>query len=144
MKFPADFRAFVSLYGDGFIDGFLCVFNPFSVNRFVNFEEQMHARLLALREHHASIGEALPYPLFPAPAGLVPLGTTDNGDVMYWETKGQPDDWTVLIQESRLAEFDCFNGGMVEFLQRVLAKEFSSSVFPEDFPSDTPQFTSRH
>jgi hypothetical protein len=34
---------------------------------------------------------------WPAPGGLLPLGTTDNGDQRYWLTAGAPQAWPLVV-----------------------------------------------
>jgi hypothetical protein len=119
LSLPDDFKSFTSAYG-----------------------KQIRVRTWALRAHYEGVDEPLPFALYPDVGGLLPWGGTDNGDVLLWEAKGPPKRWSVWIQHSRFADYDRFEGGMVDFLVRLLTREFVTDVFPDDWPSDAPRFVS--
>jgi hypothetical protein len=65
---------------------------------------------------------------------------TDNGDVLYWKTEGDPDEWRVVIFDPRESQQFEFPGGMTEFLAAVLTRRVECRAFPRDFPSASPVF----
>jgi hypothetical protein len=136
---PEDYKEFVDLYGTGKIDNFLWIFNPFSQNENINLATQVRVQLTALSELQ-TYGEVLPYKLFPDPNGIFPFGITENGDVLYWNAVGQPEVWTVLVNEARSPDWEAFGMTMTEFLFKVLSRQIHPSAFPSAFPSDTPSF----
>ncbi|MCP4247707.1 MAG: SMI1/KNR4 family protein [bacterium] len=132
---PDDFKAFTNLYGTGYINEFLWIRNPFAKLPALNLLERCREQLDALRILKADCGDAeVPYPVYPDPGGLFPWAGTDNGDVLYWSTLGNPSQWTIVINEARgpiWEEYDC---SMVAFLLRLLTGQVSSEVLPDGFP----------
>lgn len=140
---PSDFKEFVRSYGTGCIDNFLWVFNPFSANPHLNLLHQLEPRLNAEREIRDKFPHLVPFALFPERGGLLPFGASDNGDVLFWLTEGVPDQWAVVVCESRGDEYSRFNCTMTEFLAGILNRTLKCEVFPNDFPSLRPQFEPR-
>lgn len=137
---PDDYKEFVSTYGTGRIDGFLWIFTPAASSEHLNLVEanRAHARLLdEMREWDPGYR---PYDLYPTPGGLLAFGATDNGNVIYWRTRGEPNHWTVVAYESRGPQHVDFNGSMTEFMAALLSREASCDIFPPDFPSAHPTF----
>lgn len=138
---PEDYREFLSLYGTGCIDEFLWVLNPFSENTNLNLIEEGSRLIDAERQFIAGDEEqpSQPYGLDM----LYPWGVTDNGDVLYWlMSSPDPDEWTVLVCNSRSWEWEEFPMGATRFLSSVLTKEIRPKAFPNDFPSNSPAFQS--
>lgn len=135
---PGDYKRFVSTYGAGGIDGFLSVFTPAGPTQWVDLVWRSGA---PGRAHLSREEQHPPFDAFPAPGGLLAFGQTDNGDVLYWRTQADPDQWTVLVYQGRGFEYFEFSGPMTNFLQSVLSGEVQVSLFPDDFPSDSPKFT---
>src|SRR5258708_2836859 len=113
---PTDFKHFIDHYGTGHIDKFMSILNPFSINRNVNLIFKIPVKLNALRTLRDHYGEKCSYSFFPDAGGLLPVAITDNGDVIYWLTAGPPDDWDVVVNESRGPEYQRFECGLTEFL----------------------------
>jgi hypothetical protein len=138
---PGDYKWFVDIYGVGRVDGFLSVFHPTSNNTYLRLKDQIARQLGALRTLR-EMGEEVPYPLFPEPAGILPWAITDNGNVCHWRTgSANPDEWTVVVDNGRAPWWDEFPGSMTAFLSAVLSRRYQCSVFPIDFPSSSPRFT---
>ena len=129
-RLPSDYTRFIDLYGSVVIGDFLHVFNPFTDNANVNLVERIGPLLSACRELKAAHPEEWPHPLFFEPGGMLPFGATDNGDVLYWLTHGDPDAWTVLVGESRGPRFEKFDGKMVEFVVALLEGKLEGEIFP--------------
>lgn len=138
---PEDYKEYINLYGSGAIANFLWILNPFSSNENINFEFQMDRQSEVLKALE-SLGEKVPYKPFPCPGGILPFGITDNGDVIFWETLGNPNDWSIVINSSRAPDWDGFNMSMSRFLKALLTKEVTSEIFPKNFPGVTPNFRS--
>ena len=90
---------------------------------------QEERQIGALREVQAG-GEPMPHDL----GELLPWAITDNGDVLYWRTAGDPDEWIVTINEGRGPEWHEYPGGTADFLVAWLIGHERVSVFPDDVP----------
>lgn len=141
--FPEDFKDFIQIYGSGNVANFLWVFNPFSKNKNLNLIEQTKEQMDVLVELQ-SFGEIVPYRLFPEAGGILPFAVTDNGDVLYWKTCGEPNYWPVVINEARSPEWESFDMPMTKFLLEILCHRLKCSIFPENFPAALLIFTASH
>jgi hypothetical protein len=138
---PSDYHQFVEVYGSGCIDEFIWIFNPVANNKNINFSCQAEKQLDALREVNA-FGLEASMILFPEPSGLLPIGITDNGDVIVWQTKETPEDWIVGVLPSRNSPVLLFERNLTGFISGLLERAIVCQVFPHDFPSDEPRFKS--
>jgi hypothetical protein len=138
---PSDYHEFINRYGTGSLDSFIWIFNPSSLNPNLQLCKQVDRQLDVLREINDSEFES-PIVLFPDQSGLLPLGITDNGDVLLWETIGEANDWTIAVLPSRGSTVIRFSMNMTDFLAGLLEGSIHCEVFPVDFPSSTPIFTS--
>lgn len=140
---PSDYVELVESYGPGSFDDFLWVFQPESSRQAIDLVSQARTQLQALRDLQAG-GEPIPYNVAEGESELLPWAVTDSGDTCYWVMRPgkSPDDWTVVVNESRGPTWEEFSGGVSEFLLAVLTGRHRSSVFPEDFPSPDPHFSS--
>ncbi|MBN8781338.1 SMI1/KNR4 family protein [Thiobacillus sp.] len=139
-KLPDDYKRFIELYGTGSIDGFVWIFNPFTSNKNLNLLDQIQIKISALSDLSETFGEALPFPLFPKPNGLLPFGVTDNGDVLFWQVANNPDDWKVIINAAREPKWKKYDVDMTDLLAGLLSRQIICEVFPGDFPSNRPVF----
>jgi hypothetical protein len=130
---PDDFKKFITLFGTGQLGSFIYVLNPFAANEFVNLFKQIQESLDANKEIRKDFPEAVPFSLYPEQNGILPWAFTDNGDVLCWLTKGQPDEWIVVVQESRLAEWEQFSESMSGFLTKLFRGELSSNILGNHF-----------
>jgi hypothetical protein len=130
---PAGYKSLIGAYGTGSWKGFLWVLNPFASNRFLNLFEQTQRQLEAERAIRADCSSEVPFPIYPEPGGLLPWAITDNGDRLYWLTEGNPENWAIVVCESRGPRYDSHHVGCCEFLRRWAAGELWVSVFPDDF-----------
>jgi len=136
-QLPSDYRWLVERYGPGSFDEFLHVFQPGSSVEPIQLEHQAERTAWAL-DYLRNGGEAIPY----QNSELLSFGRTDNGDVCYWlrHPADNPDEWKVVVNEPRGPRWSTFERGVVEFLIGVLSGTHRVSVFPDDFPSDEPEF----
>lgn len=136
---PEDYRALVETYGSGQFDEFVTVLVPDHPNEFLDLAHRRDASLEALRAV-ASFEPApqdIPYPI----DRLLPWAVTANGDTCYWLTGGDPDGWPTVVNEGRGPDWDAFEGTATAFLVGTLSGRLRISVFPDDFPSEAPEFS---
>jgi hypothetical protein len=137
LRLPDDYKAFTGLYGFGQFDDFLYVYVP-------GARAEEYDLLARRQEDLETLRELGPEPETPADpevrvGGLLPWGTTDNGDVFFWYLRsGDPSTWTVLVNEGRAPVWHRYAGSMTEFLVDVLTGAERVEVFPEDFPPESP------
>lgn len=127
---PPDYKAFIDRYGLGRIAEFLSVFTPFSDNPHANLLEQAKGQLSARRELSLILDEPLTFDLYPVSGGLLPFGGTDNGDVLFWLTQGKPEQWCVVVGDSRTLEHETHPTSVTIFLVDYLTGRLSSSIVP--------------
>jgi hypothetical protein len=137
---PADYKEFISCYGSGCIDGFLWIYNPFATNKNLNLLSQAKAVLHSFEILRDEFGEELPFPLFPAPNGVLPCGSTDNGDHLLWRFVDGRLQSPLMVMESRGPERQEYDLSMTDFLADVLTRRILVKVFPPEFPSMTATF----
>jgi hypothetical protein len=129
---PDDFKAFTELYGSGKVDDFLYLFNPFAEGQDGNLLYEKDRVLEAYVQTRAKFPGRLPLPPFPEEGGVLPLGRTDNGDELYWVTKGQPGDWPVALLESRAARQEVHRLPVTGFLAALAAGELATTILPDE------------
>lgn len=111
---PRDYKEFIETYGAGGFYDFLEVSSPFSKRSsgLVAWFKSMGA---TYRNDYA--------PIFPEPEGLLPMGGDENGDTLFWRTRGAPEDWTVVFAEEAFLEVDEFPTNVTGFLAGWLSGE---------------------
>jgi len=136
---PDDFHAFIDMYGAGVIDDFIWVFVPALSNPNLNFERQVSLQLSVVEGINKE-GLEPPMTSFPNQGGILPFGITENGDVLFWETTGNAEEWTVCVLAPRSSPLEKFGLNMSDFLAGVCAGDIDCRLFPNDFPSQAPAF----
>lgn len=136
---PPEYREVTEVYGLGDYGAFLHLFVPCARNRFFNLEQQIEWQLDAVRFIADDYPAEAPYPLDYRTGGLLPIGLSDNGDVVFYLTDPKRP-WDIVIHESRGPEWDQVEGPIDRFLARVLSGEYRSPIFPENFPDATVTF----
>jgi len=137
LTFPSDYRDFINLYGSVEINGELSVWSPAmrpsepgapgGLAGFVwnTTREGGIGDYLASAYEEGDYREC-PYPVYPAPGGLLIWANNFNADHCFWLTEGaDPDKWPIVVWYRQLAEWDRFNGGVAEFLLSVVTGAYS-------------------
>lgn len=133
LTLPGDYKQYISTYGSGKISDFLWIFNPFSKNKDLNLAIQAKKVLEVFRSMKTKYGISIcPYQLFPEPDGLFPIGYTDNGDDLFWLTKGAPEEWRIIIHQTRSANYEEYKGNLSNFLTELLSGKLKSNILPVD------------
>ncbi len=139
---PKDYKAFIGTYGTGGIDDFLWFLTPFEADENVNLLK----RTQVLRDSYLELQQKHPdyyqHAFFPDEGGLMPWGYTDNGDELYWLTKGEPEEWPIVAYESRSSDYEVYHLTLTDFIAQIVSKEVVCEVFPDDFPAEAPEFIS--
>lgn len=130
--FPKDYIAFINYYGTGGMGDFLWFLTPFEEDENVNYKKRSSIMLDAYQESKIKFPEYYFYKLYPEKNGLLPFGYTDNGDELYWLTKGNAEQWHIVIYESRSPEFYYYSMGLAEFLCKMIKGEISCEIFESD------------
>jgi SMI1-KNR4 cell-wall len=130
VSLPADYRRLIGLYGCGIFGGEVWLCSPFAANPNIELVEDGRDLLNGDRDVRQLDPEDFPYPLFPEPGGLLPWGRTHGGDNLYWRTGPGPDEWTVVANGSRSADFAEFPGGVAAFLLAWIEGMWSPDVLP--------------
>jgi len=129
---PEDFVAFIDKYGSGEICEWMTVHNPFSPARLDAFVPCMLAALGSFRVLKEKYPDSIPYPLHFEPNGLIPWGTSIDGDEFCWLAQGElPSKWQVVVI-CRHAEPEEHRMGMAAFLEGVLTGSLESNAWPTD------------
>jgi SMI1-KNR4 cell-wall len=130
LTFPNDLKAFIQDYGAGFIvdDSRLRIdiYDP----RATIFASRIADHTAVLLG--AQSPGAMPYSVFPDSPGLFPLGSDDNGNELYWLTKGSPDEWPIVVRSPE-GQFEEHPGPLTTFLAGVLQGKIRVSVWPSPF-----------
>jgi hypothetical protein len=142
LSLPPDFKAYVTRYGSGRIDDFLVVFNPAARLASMRLVPAIATYLDLVREIRGFAPDEVIFPIHPESSGLLPWGTTGNGNVGYWVTSPSDDPalWSIAVSEARGPGWFTHPGPLTKFLADALDRKIRVSVFPTDWPSETPVF----
>jgi hypothetical protein len=145
-RLPTDYKDYVSLYGAGRWADFFAILSPFyewKQPQTTDYFDWIRTRLDGLDEMHQSFPHhAPPFYRHPAPGGLVPIGYTDNGGTLCWQTIDEPDSWTIVCFAGKFSlGYDKFPMCLTGFLAELLEGNISLKTFPSDFfPIPKPTF----
>ena len=128
---PGDYVSFVEDYGSGEVGGWLTVLNPFSENRNLSLMAQFPQILSDVGTLKGMHPETCPYPILFEPGGLLPWGTSIDGDIYCWLTDGVSGKWDVVVL-GRHSEPQRFNLTMCHFI----AQSISGDIQPYSMPGD--------
>ncbi len=127
---PGDYMKFIELYGTGSIARWLGVLNPFAANGNQNLLVFGLKLLASLRTVKTEFPDDIPYPLFYEPNGLLPWGTSIDGDIFCWSTCGLSGHWTVTIIGRHTGNED-FPMSMTQFLFQCLSGNIRPRCVPD-------------
>ncbi|MYS75449.1 hypothetical protein GTY88_34290 [Streptomyces sp. SID5926] len=119
---PGDYKRLVEIFGGaGAFDGYLQLQVPDAHDRSADIVR--HTEWLGewARTHGSRLWE--PYPVYPAPGGLLQWASTEQADGFYWLTGDpDPDRWPVLAKEDVPDSWQRFDGPAGEFVHRMLTE----------------------
>lgn len=142
LALPVDYMQFVDAFGSGSLNDFIHVLNPFSTNKNLNLQYQLTHVLGALRELKTAHPERVRYPLLFEPAGLLPWGLTDNGDIFGWITQGDPGRWPSVLLPRHAEKTADFDAPMTQLLAGLLSSKVVCDLLPRDPFLGAPRFIS--
>jgi hypothetical protein len=143
---PDDFKLITNIYGSGNFNDLFYLFNPFDSHgesgNLVNQALRRNCFGLSVLDYFVKIksidSSLCPFPIYPEPDGLLPMGGDLNGGYAFWLTDGIPDDWPLILypdwyeierHDMRLVDFlvlwlsgalpDCFGGVGKSFVKRT-------------------------
>lgn len=91
---PSDFKALAARYGDGSFDDISLL----SLEELVSSAQDL---LGAAGEFREMVPEAVPFPLYPEPGGVLEWARSGNGDSLCWLTEGEPGAWPTAVWNPR-------------------------------------------
>ncbi len=98
---PTDYVKFIETYGTGGIDNFLWILTPFVNDENVNYLGRQKEMMNSYIQSKKSFPQYYKHNVYPSSGGILPWAYTDNGDELYWLTDGKPDEWKIVVYESR-------------------------------------------
>lgn len=140
IELPKDYKDYINIFGTGCIANLIWVFNPFSKNPHLNLQIQIKEQLEAIAVLQEQFNENCPYKIYPEKGGLLPWGLTDNGDVMFWLTDGEPDFWKTVIHESRGSKYEKHEDTMTSFLSNLILGITVSEIITNDLIDSDAKF----
>jgi hypothetical protein len=130
---PWDYKEYIYKYGNGRLLGSFWVLNPYSKNKHLNLFPKMDFHHSRLRKERGMPELHQPNPVFPEAEGLLLFCTTDNGDSLFWKTKGTPDEWTIVVNEVRSDNYEEFPLNMTEFFSHLYRGKITTKIYSEEF-----------
>ncbi|WP_304190702.1 SMI1/KNR4 family protein [Phenylobacterium aquaticum] len=131
---PQDYKDYVRIYGNGAVLQYIGIYIPGARDPRVRLEANIPLVCNGFRglDH-------VPYPWWPAAGGLIPFGLTGAGDYLFWLSRGDPDDWPVVVWGHGYGDFELIERDFTDFLAGLATGEVAPKSFPIDFlPCETP------
>lgn len=140
VRFPADYRGFVAVYGGGDVDDFLSISTPpVPGSGWGDVLSDVEFRNSPMPH------DDCPYPSDPLNGGLLTWGQTAAGDSVFWLCRGEPDDWPTVVyrrQAGRELRWRLYDEPMASFLLALIRGERPEALSVDGFPDDPPLFRS--
>ncbi|MFF7079074.1 SMI1/KNR4 family protein [Streptomyces lavendulae] len=112
IRLPADYKAFLDLYGPGAFDGFLSIDRPIDGTA----DELERLWPASGRKPHLDDPDRSPFPFHPRPGGLIEWGGEEDGTTYYFlPEEPDPADWRVVVETDE-GEWHEAPGPITEFL----------------------------
>ncbi|MFE0459239.1 SMI1/KNR4 family protein [Kitasatospora sp. NPDC058965] len=137
VRLPPDYRQVVETYGYGEFCDFLYLRTPFGAHPHNGLSWQSGP--LRLESEPEWKRRRYPYPLHPAPGGLLVWGSTMDADRLCWLTGGEPEHWPVVVW-SRDGDYETFAMRTAAFLAGWAGGRVRSELLAEMEPDLAPWF----
>ncbi len=125
---PSDVKWLMDTYGQGKIADFIALRDP----RRSGWLPWAAWKISTTATHAATKSELF----FPAPNGLFPFATTDNGDELFARGEGEG----VVVVSAREPRREDYPGAPSAFLQAILSGDHVCGLFPSDFRPKKARF----
>jgi|GEM_PF-6239186 len=162
-KLPRDYKLIIETYGTGVFGKFLWIYSPFTPNKYLNLlrKQKFFIKLLEdlrnppeefkiplpkiteIKDRKFKDDEIESRTIFPAKGGLLPVGATDYGDELFWETSGKLDEWTLTLWNIRDNTKDVFEMTLSKLLVELAKGNINSNLIVEDTFNTSARFYSR-
>lgn len=145
-RLPRDYKEYIGIYGAGRWADFFGIMDPFyecEHPKAVAYFKWIQSALGGLNEMHDTFPQyAPPFRRHPASGGLLPIGYTDNGGTICWQTDGEADGWSIVCLAGKYVDgYDQYKMTLTGFLCALMTKKISPRTFPRDFfPIPQPPF----
>jgi hypothetical protein len=140
-QIPESHYDLVRTYGTGCFDDFLWIFAMGADNANLDIESSTGVMQSILRAKGAPDLREVLARYGVKPQDMIQWGSTDNGDSLLWIPAGEPENWpTIVIQAGQLA-FVSSPRSSTGVVLDILTGELNIGFFPDDFPSDHPEFS---
>jgi hypothetical protein len=119
-RLPQDYKDIVRIYGLGDNLDFMGAYAP----QFWNPRSRLVYEVTKVCE----VLRRDPYfghPIWPEPDGVLPFAGTAFGNYLLWSTRGNPDDWQIVIRDRIAGHFLIYNCGLTEFLAALVMGEIT-------------------
>ncbi len=130
---PSDFKELAARYGQGDFDD-ISLLSP------DDLLTSARDLLPMAGGFRAEFPEAVPFPLWPQPGGVLEWARTGNADSLCWLTGGEPDDWTTVVWNPRDSA-DRYELSAVAFLRAYFGGELEVPLLGS--PPPVPWFDPR-
>ncbi|MFI9589776.1 SMI1/KNR4 family protein [Nonomuraea sp. NPDC052265] len=139
LRLPSDYKRLMARYGSLNLDAFLGLYiaNP-GDRPGESMREAVLGILHDLGPHEdeelevvddqGKVLEVRYFQHYPSPGGLFPWGSTQNGDVCLWETKGDPNAWKACISDGTFMWRH--SDGILDFLVKANQGSLSCPLLP--------------
>lgn len=134
-ELPPDYKDFARLYGCGYFLGYLNIAIPgarygLPLEQFVPETSRGFAALRDAR-----------YSFWPIAGGLLPFGSSENADYLFWLTAGAPETWRIVVwSRGSLVEFEAFDCDLTGFLAGLVTGKIRPDAFPDGLVACDPVF----
>ncbi|MBI5757882.1 MAG: SMI1/KNR4 family protein [Planctomycetales bacterium] len=133
--FPADYREFVNRYGAGAFYNFMEISSPFSPR----------SNLMAIHNKWSHyFHDQVVFPVYPEAGGILRVGGDENGNLLFWVTRGEPDKWPIVYFTPDFQDHELYVSNITDFLSDWLSGVIEPLCLcnVKDLQRDVPVFTS--
>ncbi|GHA14319.1 hypothetical protein GCM10010329_41520 [Streptomyces spiroverticillatus] len=133
---PTDFMSLSEEYTPLVIGDFLALQTPIP-GRESSYVRGIR-RLLGDLESLVGSGMAHGYVDHPNAGGLLPWGSSNEGDLFYWRTNvDSPDSWGIVVSGHN-DDWNSFNGSLTDYLSGLVSGLVDPDGLSPDFPGPDP------
>ncbi|MGW4690612.1 Lsr2 family DNA-binding protein [Streptomyces sp. NPDC004244] len=139
MQLPDDYKLLASTYGPGRFGDYIAIHHPHGVTPYSSLTGPMPSRVRAYLQDDYDHGT---YPVPYDPRHLFVIGSTDNGEYLFWitEPEDSPDTWRIAVNEARGPLWFTYDGTLTDFLTSVLSGTTDVPQFPDGLLDQPVEF----